>query len=464
MKSLRVLHAVHGYPPESGGGIESYVAELLRGQQEQDAIALLLHGSFAPRPETRIEARDDLPWACLRLHRDDAYSDFWDRAHHAGASERFGALLDEWRPDIVHVHQWIRLSCDLVQVAEDAGIPTVVTLHDLSASCPACFRQRPDGSHCERVLSFESCGDCVPLRGHEGEREVRAGIELFADSMRGELLRARRVLAATEATAALVKHGLDAPQLEIHIQALGYSPRFADCRVPPLEPLETSEASTPSAPSTPLRLAYWGNVTARKGVDTLLQALRQVHERQSLQGRLELAIFGRCDSEELTTRLSELATGLPVTLRGRYEWQEIADFAPHVAVFPSDCFETYGFVLDEAFELGRPALVTGVGAFAERLQGGGWTVPPGDVPALAAQIEDLLAEPRQILERAAARPQISQALRQHVDAIFAHYEAARQTPPREARGPSAWQRLALEQLRRDRATLSPPTQRGLRRP
>lgn len=453
MKRLRILHAVHGYPPESGGGIESYVQELLQGQLDAGHEPILVHGSFVPRPEPVLEPRADLPWATHRLHRDDAYCDYWDRAHHVGVGEHWDALLRTLAPDLVHVHQWIRLSDDLVTRAEDRGVPSVVTLHDLSASCPACFRQRPDGTHCERVLSFTSCGDCVPLRGHESEREVRLGIDLFRAAMLAELRRARRVLAATEATATLVRHGLGAPDLPIELQPLGYAPRFAHCRVPPLE-LEGG----------PLRLAYWGNVTARKGVDTLLAALRCLSAEQaegSLHGKLELAVFGRIDRPDLAARLEESAAGLPVTFRGRYAWQEIADHAPHVAVFPSDCFETYGFVLDEAFELGRPALVTGVGAFAERVQRGGWTVPPADPRALAQQLAALLAQPSEILARARTLPPISAPIATHVRAILAHYEAALATPPRPPLGPSCAQRLALEQLRRDRATLTPPLRRGL---
>ncbi|PIE21992.1 MAG: hypothetical protein CSA62_14700 [Planctomycetota bacterium] len=453
MKTPRILHVVHGFPPESHGGIESYVTELMRGQSETTCEVGLLHGSFEPRKPARAVQKPGPYGPVWRLHRDDAYSDYWDRAYHLGAGRCFAEVLEQWRPEIVHLHQWIRLSCDLVQIAEDQGIATVVTLHDLSASCPACFRQRPDGSHCERRLSADQCLDCVPTRGHESERELREGIELFADSMRAELLRARRVLAATRATADLVQRGLRLEDLQIELQPLGYTKRFEDCQVPELAWQEGEE----------LRFAYWGNVTARKGVDTLLQALRLLAERRELRGRLSLDIFGRCDSEELRVRLEELARGLPVRIRGAYQWQEIANAAPHIAVFPSDCFETYGFVLDEAFELGRPVLATGVGAFAERVGEGGWLVPPGAATALAETIERILADPSQVLEKAAKRPQVSQDAKEHCQTILQQYFAALAEHPHPVAGVPLERRLELEQMRRDGATLSPPAQRGLQR-
>ena len=35
------------------------------------------------------------------------------------------------RPDVLHVHQWIRLTSNLLEIADELGIPAVVTLHDL---------------------------------------------------------------------------------------------------------------------------------------------------------------------------------------------------------------------------------------------------------------------------------------------------------------------------------------------
>lgn len=440
----KVLHIVHGYYPESGGGTEAYVRSLLEAQPRLGLECFLLHGSFEPRARACLEERDDLGLRAFRLHRADAYSDYWDKAHYPPAGEVFEALLDDLQPDIVHVHQWIRLSDDLVVRALRRGVRALVSLHDLYASCPACFRLRPDDSHCERSVSFENCADCVPLRGFESPEEVRRGIEVYRDNARRELLAAGRVLAATEATRQLVCAGLGLDHSIVQIEPLGYAPRFG--------------ATRKARVDARLHLAYWGNVTARKGVDVLLDALRLVASRRAIDNELELTIFGKVDLESLREDLQRRAEGLPVRFAGRYEYDEIVAAGVDLAVFPSTCFETYGFVLDEAFELGVPALVTKVGAFEERLGDAGFLVPPGDAAALAATLEAILDDRSLLMKACAAIPARAPTPEDHARRLLAHYEAASTAIVAE---PFTIDRSELEELRRHGDRNTAPRLRGL---
>ena len=253
----RILHVVHGYYPESGGGTEAYVRSLLEAQNAAGHEVMLIHGSFEARPEACFETRTDLGHPTWRLHRADSYSDFWDKAQYAPARELILEAVQREKPDVLHLHQWIRLSDDLVAASSARGVPTVLSLHDLYSSCPACFRLRPDDEHCERQVSWDSCHDCVPLRGAESREEVETAIEYYRANMRHELKSAGAVLAATEATASLITHGLELPRELITLLPLAYEARFAG--------LEHAKRKKRSA-GEPLCLAYWGNVTARKGV------------------------------------------------------------------------------------------------------------------------------------------------------------------------------------------------------
>ncbi|MFQ5507067.1 MAG: glycosyltransferase [Planctomycetota bacterium] len=454
---MKILHVVHGYYPESRGGTETYVKTLIESQVKLGLEPLLLHGSFEPREVHRLEAVAPPGVPTWRLHRSDPYADFWDQAHSEAAGGLLRELLRRERPDLVHVHQWIRLTDDLVAVCEDEFVPTLVSLHDLYSSCPACFRQRPDDSHCERSLCFDSCHDCVPLRGVETEQEVRTGIELYRANFRHELQRARRVIAATAVTARLVTQGLGLPAELVHILGLGYERKFRQCpayRLPP--------------PGQPLRLAYWGVLTQRKGTQVLLAALRALDGRRRALGpalgeELELHLFGRVDTDRLDRQLRRLAEGLPVEFRGRYEYEELAALAPQLAVFPSTCFETYGFVLDEAFELGVPVLVTDIGALGERSQGAGWTVRPGDSSALAELLGRILDDPGLLIEKQREIPPLSPGMAEHAEFLLAHYQAAIATAPRNAEPVSRELRERYARLRQEHETESAPLDRGLRR-
>lgn len=444
----RILHVVHGYFPESTGGTECYVQSLLAAQTGSGLEPLLLHGSFRPRPRACIEPRRDLDCPAFRLHRADTYADYWDKAHYPPAGRLFRQLLRTERPDLVHLHHWIRLTDDLVAIAEAEGVPTVVSLHDLYASCPACFRLRPGDVHCEREVTFENCGDCVPLRGVESAAEVNLGIELYRNNFRRELMRARCVLAATRATADLVTRGLGLDASLVDILPLGYARRFRQPVV-----------AGPKAP--PLRLAYWGNITHRKGAQVLLRALGALARTRSLAGRLEVHLFGRTDKQRLSEELHALAKGLPVVFHGRYDYEDLAEIGMHLAVFPSTCFETYGLVLDEAFELGVPAVATDVGAFAERLPDSDLLVPPGDVGALARKLDSILQDPSRLEEARRGIPPLSPDPAEHATLLLERYRRALRTSARTVEEVSPADRRRLAALREGAPRDGEPLRRGL---
>ncbi len=415
---MKILHVTHGFFPEGAGGVESYLRDVLREQRHgQGHDVVLVTGSCVPWPEVGYEELELEGLRAYRLHRDDLYFDLHAKLWHPGISRLWREILERERPEVVHVHQWIRLTCDLVEIAEEIGIPTVVTLHDLYTSCPRCFRVRPDEEHCTRVLSVASCRDCVPRFGHESEREIAMGIEVFRDAYASEIDRARGLLVASEATRELLAEGGGLPRERIEVLSLAYQPRFPG-RAPTAPPVDG-----------PFRFGYWGNLTARKGAPVLLRAFRELC--QSPRGRaVELHLFGRVDTEALDAELRGLADGLPVTFHGRFEYDDLAAAGLHMAVFPMVCFETYGFVLDEAFELGIPALVTDLGAIPGRAGAAGLRVPPRDPGAMAVAMRRAVDEEGLYESLRAAVGPVATSLVEHVGRVQAVYEKSIAAGPR----------------------------------
>ena len=59
-------------------------------------------------------------------------------------------VLEEFRPDVVHMHNvHSYLSPVVAEIAKSMGIRVVWTLHDYKLICPAYSCRRPDGSICE---------------------------------------------------------------------------------------------------------------------------------------------------------------------------------------------------------------------------------------------------------------------------------------------------------------------------
>ncbi|MEY2981224.1 MAG: hypothetical protein RL562_1451 [Planctomycetota bacterium] len=406
---MKIIHCAHGFFPEGTGGVESYLRDVVGAQRAAGHDARLITGSLQHWPEMGVEEVELEGIPAWRIHRDDLYFDHFAKLHHPGVEREVRRILAEQCPDVVHVHQWIRLTCNLVEIADELGIPTIVTLHDLYTSCPRCFRVRPDDENCVRPLTVASCLDCVPRFGHESERELRTSIDVYRDSYLAELRIAGGVLAASAATADLVASSIGLERDRVELLPLAYAPRF--------EGLRRAEAP---AGDEPYRFGYWGNLTARKGVPILCAAFRALCE-EGLPRPAELHLFGRVDTEALGRELEQLANGLPVTFHGRFEYADLANAGLHAAVFPMVCFETYGFVLDEAFELGLPAVVTDIGAIPTRAGDAAIRVRPNDAGAMRDALRTLLSDPARDAElRSAVRP-VGMSLAEHVDALSAIY-------------------------------------------
>jgi glycosyltransferase involved in cell wall biosynthesis len=196
------------------------------------------------------------------------------------------------------------------------------------------------------------------------------GLELFRDNFRSELLRANRVLCASASLASSIAAYMGLGEsVPFEVLPLGYEPRFGDRSDNPL--------------SSGLRIGYWGAVTVRKGVDLLIEGFRQLVGRHPDRHDLSLHIYGAIDRSELEVELKKQAEGLDVTFHGRFEYADIQSAELNMAVFPSRCRETYGLVLDEAFELGLPVIVPDIGALPERAGAAGLVFHHDDAHSLA---------------------------------------------------------------------------------
>ncbi|HEX5051364.1 MAG TPA: glycosyltransferase [Planctomycetota bacterium] len=409
---MDILHLCHQFAPETRGGVEAYVQDLIEAQHAAGHDVHVLTGSQAPWPEVGIEQLQVGPVPVHRLHRDDLFFDLYSKSWHPGVETVLDEFLRRHRPKVVHVHQWIRLTSNLVEIVQRTGLPAVVTLHDYYASCPRAFRLRLDGSACLRELSPASCLDCVPRYGHEREAELAAGIELFAEQSRAELTMADAVLVGVASTADLVSTTLGLSRERFEVMSLGYRRRFPG--LPPLAPPD---------PSRPFRFAFWGGVAPHKGLRGLVDAVREL-QRERPARPFELHVLGGFASAAFEVELRERARGLPITFHGSFATAQLRTLHPAVGVFPSTCLETFGIVLDECFELGLPCIVSDRGALAVRAGDGGLRTPAGDARALAAAMRRFVDETQLWTQLRRRLPELPPALEQHVRDLDAVYAAA----------------------------------------
>lgn len=365
---MKIVHVVHCYPPEPVGGTERVVASLTRGLALRGHEVHVIAGSLDWVKGFGVDQDTFEGVPVTRIHRDDPWFDRWENGYHPGVEQLYRELLRELKPDLVHIHHWIRMTRNLVQLTREEGIPSVVQLHDFHTSCPRTFRLTPDRTFCDKSPSIDNCIHCVQRWPFQGDAEVSAQIDQYLRDMRNELRCANRILTLSEAQAQFIRQVM--PQSAGKIDVL-----------PPGTPVELSPRPAPE-PSETLRVIHWGNLFNLKGVMHLIDAVALAANEVPIH----LTIRGRATQPVFKARLEEKVKDLPVTLGGAFEQHDLENCDADLAVFPSLCYETYSLVVDEALMLGLPVIVSDLGAPSERIGEGGLVVPAGDVRALADQL------------------------------------------------------------------------------
>lgn len=286
--------------------------------------------------------------------------------------------------DIVHVQNFFPLiSPSIFYAAKSAGVPIVQTLHNYRLICPngLFFRQ---GSICESCV-----GKSVPYPGivHGCYRESRlastgvAAMLTVHKALQTWQNQIDRYIALTEfAKQKFIESGLPAEKIVV-------KPHFI-------------------APDPGIGLGqggyalFVGRLSVEKGLDTLLQAWKQLHPR------LALKIVG---DGPLASSVKERAEQIPnVEYLGRKPLKDVYDLMGEAVmqIFPSKWYETFGRVAIEAYAKGTPVMAAKHGAIAELInpEKNGWHFRPGDAEDLVQQVEQALNHPNLLPDmRIAAR-------------------------------------------------------------
>ncbi len=392
---MRILQVLHGFPPETTGGTERAVEAWSRAMQDRGHEVTVLAGSLRPGPDgpPAPEDHDGLP--VLRLHRSDLFHESWWKAWSPLGSARLGAVLDELRPDVVHVHHWLRLSSDPLRQARARGIATAVTLHDHFAVLAAPVRGLD-------LIGPQPPPFWFPL----GDAERREAFAFFRRDLLAEVgaAQCRFVPCAAHADS---------------LRELGLGP-CGDSLVPLPPPLLAMPARAPRpAPAPVLRLLCWGSLYPDKGLQIVLRALREARP-----AALELRVLGEAHDPAFRQELQRLADGLPVRFDGAFGTADLAAAAAQadLAVLPTLCHESYGLVLDEAQGLGLPVLFADVPAYRSRVPDGcGLAYAPADAAGLAA----LLARPERLRALLPPPPPMLPDAAASAAVLLEHYQRAR---------------------------------------
>jgi GT2 family glycosyltransferase/glycosyltransferase involved in cell wall biosynthesis len=461
---VRVLVVAHGFPPFAQGGSEHYAHQIATALHARcgDEVAVLTREQDPSRPDydVRVETQDGLhvTWVNNMFRAVRTFEESYRNPAIAAIAAR---VVDEWQPDVVHMHHLTCLSTDIVEVLAARGIPMVYTLHDywllchrgqrLDTSYDVC--DGPDPIECTRcvgaVADAPVPGAVVPvLRAVEARLPKAVGaagrraLESMARAapgagesaaaartrhMRGVLARIDRFLSPSDNLRQwFIGQGVPADQVTL-------SPYGIDGAV---------FRSVPRESSPHLRIGFLGTLMVSKGPDVLLEAFARLEP-----GRATLDLHGApADYHGDASFRERLAPLLRVpgarTMGPRPHAEIPAVFASmDVLVVPSIWPENSPIVIREALLSGVPVVASRIGGMPELVADGrnGLLFEPRDVADLEHVLRRVLDE-RGLLEtlRAGARATTFRTLMDDARAAHAQYEsliAAARDRPMQPSGP-----------------------------
>jgi glycosyltransferase involved in cell wall biosynthesis len=305
------------------------------------------------------------------------------------------AEIDDFSPDLVHVHNFFPLlSPSVYDACRDRHIPVVQTLHNYRLACPKAMFFR-DNQICEACLEQGSLLPAVVHGCYRASRPESAVVALMLAWHRQRQTWSDRVDAYIALTAfqksKLVQAGL--PAAKIHVK-----PNFAFAPEPD-HPPDHPPANPPANSPEPYVL-FVGRLAEEKGIAVLISAYLHDPTLPPLKivgdGPLRAALEQQVGVANLADRVRFLGRQSGPEVR---QWMQQAQ----CLVFPSIWYEGFPLTIAEAFSCGLPVIVPNLGSMAEIVQDGvtGFHFAPRDGADLAAKIGQLMAQPRQRMGRLA---------------------------------------------------------------
>jgi glycosyltransferase involved in cell wall biosynthesis len=280
--------------------------------------------------------------------------------HSSEVASKFTRIISDFKPDVVHLHNIHSYLSPLVaQIAHAKGIRVVWTLHDYKLICPAysCLRA---GKPCESCFAKKSGVWKYRCMKNSRAASLLAWMEALCWNRRKlERITDRFVSPSFFLKEKMVSAGFQAEKIEVlH--------NFMYRQAPPATRKEDY-------------YCYVGRLSEEKGVDTLLEAARQLpcplkiigsghllagYQKKYAQTPVEF--LGQLSSEQL----------LPIVQRARF------------LVIPSVWYENNPYSVIEALCMGTPVLGARIGGIPELIdpRRDGDLFEPGNVAELQTKI------------------------------------------------------------------------------
>lgn len=307
------------------------------------------------------------------------------------AQRNLARVIEKRRPAVAHAHNvYHHLSPAIFSTLKSAGIPTVMTVHDLKLACPS-YKMLRDNKVCEKCKGGHTYNVLVH-RCIKGSA-VLSGVVLAETLLHRSLGLYRKNLDRLVVPSRFYMDKLE--EWGWPREQMVYIPNFIDAGS-----FETGWAK-------PGYFAFAGRLAPEKGIGTLIRA--------AALSKQKLVIAGT-GPEEASLRALAASTGADVVFAGYLSGAALHRLIGEATalVLPSEWYENAPISVLEAYALETPVIGTRIGGIPELIRDGetGYMVAPGAPDDLAAALARMAAL------SAGARHAMGKTARQWVSTVF----------------------------------------------
>lgn len=302
--------------------------------------------------------------------------------HSTEARDKFARLIDDFRPDIIHIHGlYHHLTSSVLKPAVDRGIPLVFTLHDFKLICPAYH------FYTEKRGVCEGCGGgkqyrCLTRQCKEGPITTNAvyALDGLFQWHSGRIRNAIDMFVGPSQSIVdkFAEHGFDPAKL-------AYVPNFFET---------TDDAPEDHAMVAELRekygryVLYFGRLSPEKGINVLIDACARAD--------LPVVLVGDGPKREALMEQAQ-RLGVKATFIGHQSGSQLWSYVQAATVIglASVWYEIAPKSLLEAQARGKVVVASAIGGLPEMVRDGdtGFLAPPGNAEALAGALTRVFSMP-----------------------------------------------------------------------
>lgn len=351
-----------------GGAERAYfdMARMLEARGHEVAFFSMKHPENIPTPWEKYfvenaEYQDDRQslWKKLALAMGIIYS--------FEAKRNLEKLLDEFHPDIAHVHNiYHQLSPSIFWPLKKRGIPIVMTLHDYKLISPN-YSLFVRGKIWEHTSGLRSILDRSVKDSYM--KSLVCALEQWLHALIGSYRKVDAFVAPSRfLIAKFTELGFSRPIAYLPNPLASPAPAFPDAR----------ESGT---------FLFFGRLSVEKGVETLIEAF------VSLPGKTLWIVGDGPDRRHLEALVSERGVAERVKFFGTLYGDDLERLKQRAqaVILPSVWYENFPYALIESLQSGCAVIASDLGGMPERIRHGenGLLFAAGDAGALAAAVRSL---------------------------------------------------------------------------